>query len=78
MSTFHEVLSAARTLNIEERLRLAHEIVEDIAPEAWPMPDAEWIAEAQRRSAEYDAGRMSTAAWEEVRTRARQRAGLDE
>jgi 4-amino-4-deoxy-L-arabinose transferase-like glycosyltransferase len=34
-------------------------------------------ATAQRRSAEYDEGRMSAATWPEVRARARRRGGLD-
>jgi putative addiction module component (TIGR02574 family) len=78
MPTFLDVLSAARTLNTTERIRLANAIWEDVPPEDWPQPDAEWIAEAQRRSAEYDEGRMSAGSWPEVQARARRRAGLDE
>jgi putative addiction module component (TIGR02574 family) len=77
MTTFQEVLSAARTLNTADRLRLANSLWEDVSPADWPLPDAEWIAEAQRRSAEYDEGRMSAAPWPEVQARARRRAGLD-
>ena len=78
MPTFLDVLSAARTLNTTERIRLANAIWEDVSPADWPQPDAEWIAEAQRRSAEYDEGRMSATTWPEVHARARRRAGLDE
>jgi len=77
MPTFLDVLSAARTLNTTERIRLANAIWEDVPPADWPVPDAEWIAEAQRRSAEYDEGRMSAATWPEVQARARRGAGLD-
>jgi putative addiction module component (TIGR02574 family) len=77
MPTFEEVLSAARTLNTTERIRLANSLWDDVHPTEWPLPDAEWIAEAQRRSAEYDEGRMSAATWSEVQARARRRAGLD-
>jgi putative addiction module component (TIGR02574 family) len=77
MPTFHDVLSAAQTLSASERVRLANTIWEDIPPAAWPSPDAEWIAEAQRRSAEYDAGQTTAATWPEVQARARRRAGLD-
>ena len=59
MPTFEDVLSAARTLNTTERIRLANAIWDDVPPAEWPLPDAEWVAEAQRRSAEYDEGRMS-------------------
>jgi len=78
MPTFLDVLSAARTLNTTEQIRLANAIWEDVPPADWPQPDAEWIAEAQRRSAEYDEGRMSATTWPEVHARARRRAGLDE
>ena len=77
MPTFQEVLSAARTLNATERMRLANSLWEDVPPADWPLPDTEWIAEAQRRSAEHDEGRMSAATWSEVQARARRRAGLD-
>jgi putative addiction module component (TIGR02574 family) len=73
MATFQDLLSAARTLNAADQIRLANAILEDVAPQDWPLPDAEWVAEAQRRSAEYDAGRMSAAAWPEVQARARRR-----
>ena len=77
MPTFQGVLSAARTLNPTERILLANAIWEDTSSTDWPLPDAEWIAEAQRRSADYDEGRMSAATWQEVQARARRKAGLD-
>jgi putative addiction module component (TIGR02574 family) len=77
MPTFQEVLSAARTLNTTERIRLANSLWDDVPPAEWPLPDAEWIAEAQQRSAEYDAGRISAFTWLEVQARSRQRAGLN-
>ena len=43
----------------------------------WQLPDAEWIAEAERRSAAYDSGEMLAATWAEVKARARGKAGLD-
>jgi putative addiction module component (TIGR02574 family) len=77
MAAYQDVLTAARTLSSEERIRLADTIREDIPPEDWPAPSEEWIAEVNRRSAEYDAGRMTAAPWPEVRGRARRKAGLD-
>lgn len=77
MPTFQEVLSAARTLNTMERIRLANSLWDDVPPAEWTLPDAEWIVEAQQRSAEYDAGRVSASTWPEVQARSRQRAGLD-
>lgn len=77
MTNFDEVLDAARALPTSERLRLIDALWDDLPPEQWLAPSGEWIAEAQRRSAEYDAGRMAAAPWSEVRKRARHKAGLD-
>ncbi len=77
MLTFQELLSAARSLDASDRMRLANSIWDDVPPTDWPLPDAEWVAEAQRRSDAYDAGEMSAATWQEVRARVRREAGLD-
>ena len=77
MSTLSDVLAAARTLSAADRIRLADALWEDVPPEEWPQPSAEWLAEAQRRSAEFDAGRMKAATWAEVQARARQKTGLN-
>jgi putative addiction module component (TIGR02574 family) len=77
MPVFDEVLKAARTLTPTDRLRLVDALWEDVPPSEWPTPSQEWIAEAQRRSDDYDQGRTTAAPWPEVRTRARQQAGLD-
>ncbi len=78
MSTFQDVLSAARALDAGEQFRVASMILDSIPPESWPLPSAEWIAEAQRRSAEFDSGQMSASTWPEVQARSRRKAGLDE
>ena len=77
MSTFEDVLGAARALSASERLRLVEALWEGASPAEWPVPSEEWIAEAQRRSAEYDQGRMSVTPWSEARARARRTAGLN-
>ncbi|HYV36598.1 MAG TPA: addiction module protein [Gemmataceae bacterium] len=74
MPTLSDVLAAARSLSPADRILLADALWEDLPPEAWPQPSAEWLAEAQRRSAEFDAGRMKSATWAEVQARARQKA----
>ena len=78
MSTFDDVFVAAEGLTPADRVRLVHELWDTIPPQDWPAPDQEWIGEAQRRSEEYDAGRMTASPWPEVRQRARRKAGLDE
>ena len=77
MSAFEDVLGAARTLPTTDRLRVIDALRDAIPPEERAPPHADWIAEAQRRSAEYDAGRMSASPWSDVRARARRQAGLD-
>jgi putative addiction module component (TIGR02574 family) len=76
MLAYQDVLAAAQALTPAERIRLADAIWEDTPPEQWPAPSQGWVAEAQRRSAECDAGRMTAASWSEVRARARCMAGL--
>lgn len=81
MATFFEysdVFDAAQALPTTERIRLIEALLDNLAPAEWPAPSEEWIAEAQRRSAEYDAGVMSASPWSEVQARARQKAGLDD
>jgi putative addiction module component (TIGR02574 family) len=72
MQTFQDVLDAARTLPAVDRLRLVEALWEDVPIADWPQPSDEWIAEAQRRSAEYDRGDSSASTWDQVRNRSRQ------
>jgi putative addiction module component (TIGR02574 family) len=69
MPVFDDILDAARTLTPTDRMRLVDALWEDVAPSEWPLPSAEWIAEAQRRSDEHDQGRTSATPWNEVRAR---------
>ena len=77
MTTFNDVFHAAQGLPASDRLRLLESLYDSLSPNDLPSPSEEWIAESQRRSAEYDAGAASTSSWPEVKTRSRQRAGLD-
>ena len=55
MATFDDVLGAAQGLAPSDRIRLIDALWETVPPDDWPPPSRQWIAEAQRRSAEYDA-----------------------
>ncbi len=77
MATFDDVLGAAQDLPALDRVRLMDALWESMEPSEWPAPSDDWIAEAQRRSAEYEAGNMTASPWPEVRQRARRKAGLD-
>lgn len=77
MSVYEDVLGAAQNLQPLERLRLIDALWESMPPGQRPAPSPEWVEEAELRSAKYDAGEMTASSWEEVRERARKKAGLD-
>lgn len=77
MTTLQQILDAAQLLPAGERTQLIYALWDTVSPKDWPPPSAEWVAEAQRRSKECDAGRMTAAPWPEVRDRARREAGMD-
>ena len=73
MSSLQEVLTAARSLPEDDRLQLVDELIATLEPDDKALLDAEWLAEIQRRSREYDAGRMQAVPWEVVKKQARKR-----
>jgi putative addiction module component (TIGR02574 family) len=73
--SFDDVLGAAQELPPTDRIRLIQALWDTVPIEDWPRPSDEWVSEAQRRSAEFDAGRMTASPWPEVRARARREAG---
>ena len=77
MSTLQEIITAVKALSPADRLRLVDTVWDETSPDTWPTPSEEWIKEVQRRSSEYDAGRMTASSWPEVQARARRKAGLD-
>ncbi len=77
MGTLQEIIDAAQALSAGERAWLIHALWDTMAPKDWASPSEEWLAEAQRRSEQYDAGRMTASPWPEVRNRARRKAGMD-
>ncbi len=78
MSTVQEILDAAQALPVADRARLLSALWGAVSPEDWAPPADDWVAEADRRSAAYDAGDMTAAPWSEVRQRSRRKAGLDD
>jgi putative addiction module component (TIGR02574 family) len=78
MAVYDDVLGSAQSLQPAERLQLIDALWDSLPPEQRPAPSEEWVNEVERRSSEYDAGRMSASSWEQVRDRAHKKAGLDE
>ena len=77
MTNMNEILTAAQSLPASERAQLIAALWDSVSPADWVPPDSQWIAEANRRSDDYDAGKMTGSPWAEVRERARREAGLD-
>ncbi|HVS36177.1 MAG TPA: addiction module protein [Gemmataceae bacterium] len=66
-----QVLQSALSLPPAERVELIEALIA-AQDEADPQPlDDAWMAEIQRRSAEFDAGKVTPIPWSEVRDRAR-------
>ena len=72
-ATLEHVLQAALTLPESDRVELIDALIGTLpAEDAAPLDDA-WLAEIERRSREYDEGRVTPVAWGEVKRRARLR-----
>jgi putative addiction module component (TIGR02574 family) len=78
MNSVQQILDAAQHLPPTERVQLIYALWDSVSSDDWAPPNGEWISESQRRSAAIDAGTMKTSPWEQVRERARKKAGLDE
>ena len=69
MTTFNQILIAALALSPVERAQLIESLTANSSPD-------DGVAEANRRSDAFDAGEMKGSPWDEVRARARRKAGL--
>jgi len=67
MSTYEAVLAGASHLPVTDRLQLIDAIWETLPADSLPPLSAEWIAEIQRRTADYDAGAVDTVTWNQVK-----------
>ena len=68
-----ELYERASHLSVEERAELAGLLFESIETDADDGVDDAWAAEIERRMADYQAGRIKTIPWSEVRARLRLR-----
>lgn len=70
MSSLSQVYEAALALPEQERVQLVDDLIATLKPQdAVPLDDA-WLAEIERRSEEYDAGKVTGVPWSEVKERA--------
>jgi putative addiction module component (TIGR02574 family) len=66
-----EVLETAQALPTAAQVELIEALIAGL-DEADPEPlDEDWIKEIERRSADFDAGRVKPVPWSEVRARSR-------
>ena len=77
MSEIEAILASAKQLSVDERLELIDALWETVPTNALPPLSDEWLAEIERRSAELDAGTVTTIPWEQVRDEAFRRNGID-
>ena len=66
-----QVLTAALTLPEDERLEVIEALLADLDSNNDTPLSEEWLAEVRRRSAEFDAGKVTPIPWSEVKARAR-------
>jgi putative addiction module component (TIGR02574 family) len=68
MSDYDTLLANASQWPLDVRVQLIEALWDTLPEDAIPPLNGEWLAEIQRRSAEYDAGLVQPVAWEEVRS----------
>ena len=76
MPNYETLLADAARLPVVERIQLIEALWDTLPADSLPPLTDEWVAEIQRRSAEYDAGAVQTVPWEQIRTEALRSAGL--
>ncbi len=76
MPSYEILLADAARLSVAERIQLIEALWDTLPGDSLPPLSDEWVAEIQRRSAEYDSGSAETVPWEQVRADAMRRVGL--
>ncbi len=76
MPTIESLLADAAQLPIADRIQLIDAIWDTLPADSVPPLSNAWIAEIERRSAEYDSGSTETVSWEQIRAEALRRVGV--
>ena len=76
MPTVENLLADAERLPVDQRIQLIDAIWDTLPVDAIPPLSDEWLAEIQKRSAEYDAGSTKTISWTQIRDEALRRIGV--
>lgn len=70
MPNFDSLLADASRLPLDARIQLIEALWDTVPEEAMPPLSSEWLAEIERRSSEFDEGKVETIPWEQVRAQA--------
>jgi putative addiction module component (TIGR02574 family) len=73
MADYETLLAEAARLPVADRIHLIEALWDTVPEDSLPPLSDEWLAEIQRRSAEFDAGSVATTPWEDVRADALRR-----
>jgi putative addiction module component (TIGR02574 family) len=73
MTKYESLLANAVQLPVADRIQLIEALWDTVPENSLPPLSDEWLAEIERRSAEYDSGSVATVPWEEVRADALRR-----
>jgi len=68
MTNYESLLAEAVLLPVADRIQLIDAIWDSVPDDALPPLSAEWAAEIERRTAEFDAGLAAPIPWEEIKT----------
>jgi putative addiction module component (TIGR02574 family) len=70
MSDYQSLLNDASQLPLGERIQLIEALWDTVPENSAPPLSDEWLAEIERRSAEFDAGLVQPTQWEQIRSEA--------
>jgi putative addiction module component (TIGR02574 family) len=73
MSDYQNLLADAVQLPLDARIQLIEALWDTLPDDSRPPLSDEWLAEIERRSAEYDAGAVQAIPWEQIRAEALRR-----
>jgi putative addiction module component (TIGR02574 family) len=76
MLDYDTLLADASRLPVAVRIRLIEALWDTVPDDVAPSLSEEWLAEIERRSTEFDSGRVSSTPWEQIRAAALKRANL--
>lgn len=73
MSKYESILTDAAQLSVVDRIQLIEALWDTVPEGELPPLSQQWLAEIQRRSAEFDSGKVPSIPWSEVKAAALKR-----